>query len=161
VKKPRRSFIHIFGEEGAVPGIVLQDEEPDQEEGGHEVQDQGEEEGVVEGKVGQIKEAQKGEKRVRHLAEASPGVGFGVGFYKGDPVLGFYFVHLHHALFRSAAYRRPFLNETYKRRDRGSTHDPKEHAALKTTLSWMRKIATLRGFRFYRVRAEKGIQVKR
>jgi hypothetical protein len=83
-----------------VPGIVLQDEEPDQEEGGREVQGQGEEEGVVEGKVGQVEEAQKGEKRVRHLAEASPGVGFGLGFY-------------------------------------------------------------LRGFRFYRVRAEKGIQVKR
>jgi hypothetical protein len=53
------------------------------------------------------------------------------------------------------------LNEIYERRDRGSTHEPKGHAALKTALSWMRKIATLRGFRFYRVRAEKGIQVKR
>jgi hypothetical protein len=43
-----------------VPGIVLQDEKPDQEEGGREVQGQGEEEGVVEGKVGQVEEAQKG-----------------------------------------------------------------------------------------------------
>ncbi len=59
------------GEEGAVAGVVLQDEQADQEQGGCEVQKEGQGQGNGKGLVGQVKEEEKGKKGVRHLAQAS------------------------------------------------------------------------------------------
>lgn len=52
-------------------GVVLQDEQADQEQGGCEVQKEGQGQGNGKGLVGQVKEKEKGKKGVRHLAQAS------------------------------------------------------------------------------------------
>jgi len=101
-EKPQKIVHPLLGEEGAVPGVVLKDEEAHQEEGRQEVQGQGEEEGGGEGLVGQVEEEEEGQEGVRHLAEASGHVGLGIGLDEGDPVLGFYFFHRHPALLGSA-----------------------------------------------------------
>ena len=79
-------------EEGAVAGVVLQDEDAHQEEGGGEVEEQGEPPVQLERAVGQVPQGQEGEVAGKDLPHTPHEGGLREGADQGNPVLGLDFL---------------------------------------------------------------------